>query len=483
MPETRFVALVIVSVGALLALARLVRLPPSVTLFAGGLLSVLLPGPLPPLRVDPLIVLGMILPPLLYAGVTDLSPAVLRWAAWRGVLAGALWSLGLTAACAFAASLLLPGLDPVACMAIGVAAAIAEPRLLTETGLSRHLPRTLSDGLSAQLATAPLIGVSLSLLVAKSVGGPAPGLQTIAWTLARDASLGAAAGVALGLAMAALRRRLDHPPTEAALSVATPFAAAAIGEGMGISPIAVLIAAGLTIAARHTDPATGESLASPETRLLLRDLWRALNEVLTGALFFLMGRALPEALQSPLPWMTLAVAAAALLALCWAVQFGISWAALAMPSAPATPREGGGRVPAWQAAILLAASAGRSVIALAVALALPAAAGGAPYAARDAVIAVTAVLVIASALIQWPLLPRLLAWARPDGAAEADREAALAAEATAAIPADRPEDGHRRLRALRETDSIGDAALHDGEAALALRARAAEVSGQVPKRH
>ncbi|WP_376096061.1 hypothetical protein ACE7GA_04205 [Roseomonas sp. CCTCC AB2023176] len=84
MPEVRFVAMTIVCVGVLLAIARLLRLPPSIVVFSGGLASILLPGPLPPVRVDPLIVLGLLLPPVLYAGVTDLSPATLRHAAWRG---------------------------------------------------------------------------------------------------------------------------------------------------------------------------------------------------------------------------------------------------------------------------------------------------------------------------------------------------------------------------------------------------------------
>lgn len=417
MAETRFVALTIVAVALLLALSRLTKIPPSIALFTGGLASILLPGPLPALRVDPLIVLGLILPPLLYAGITNIPAELLHRAAWRGVLGGALWTLGLTTACGFAATLLLPGLDPVACMAIGVAAAIAEPRVLLETGLNKRMPPAISEAMSAQLVSAPLLGVSLSIFTAKQVGGPFPGFTAIAQTLAYDTVIGGAAGIALGFAMAALRRRLNNPRTETALSLATPFAAGALGEAIGASPVAPLIGAGVTMAYIHTNKTTGESIASPESHQLTEDLWQALGAILTGALFFLMGRALPEALAGAraLPWTTLATAAAALMALCWAVQFTLSWAALAHPNSPPIPREDGGRVPPWQGAALMAGGAGRNVVALAVALALPATlpGGGEPYLPRDAVVAVVALMVVASAGLQWVGVPGLVRWVRP----------------------------------------------------------------------
>lgn len=416
MAETRFVALAIVAVALLLALARLTKIPASITLFTGGLASILLPGPLPALRVDPLFVLGLILPPLLYAAITNIPAALLHRAAIRGVLGGALWTLALTATTGTAAHLLLPGLDPVACMAIGVAAAIAEPRVLTETGLDKRLPPALTESLSAQLVSAPLLGVSLSIFTAKQVGGPFPGLPAIAQTLAYDTAAGLPAGIALGFAMAALRRRLDNPRTETALSLATPFAACMIGELIGTSPIAPLIGAGVTMAYIHTNERTGESIASPESHQLTQDLWRALEAILSGTLFFLMGRALPEALAGArsLPWTTLAASAATLMILCWAVQFALSWAALAHPNSPPIPRADGTRVPPWQGAALMAGGAGRNVVALAVALALPATTpDGTPYLPRDAVVAVVALMVVASAGLQWVGVPGLVRWVRP----------------------------------------------------------------------
>ncbi len=134
MPEVQFVSGVIVALGLLLALARLTGLPPSVVVFAGGLASTLLPAPLPPLRTNPEVVLGLLLPPLLYAGVVALSVDLLRHALVRGVLAGAALVIGITLAVALAAHALLPGLDLVACLLLGAGAAIGDTRLPQETG-------------------------------------------------------------------------------------------------------------------------------------------------------------------------------------------------------------------------------------------------------------------------------------------------------------------------------------------------------------
>ncbi|WP_376096058.1 cation:proton antiporter [Roseomonas sp. CCTCC AB2023176] len=164
----------------------------------------------------------------------------------------------------------MPGLDPVACLAVGVAVAVAEPRIAVDTGAIRALPRAMADALSAQLASAPLVGVSLSLIAAKAVGGPLPTAGGIALTFLKDLAIGGTLGAALGFAIAALRRRLTDAPAEAALSFATPFAAAAVGDVLGLNPIAVLIAAGLVLAWRSVDRETGSR--SPRRR---RGCWCA----------------------------------------------------------------------------------------------------------------------------------------------------------------------------------------------------------------
>ena len=62
MSTYEFVALLLVVIGPVLALAKATGAPPSLVLFGVGLASTAVPG-LPPLRVDPQLVLNLFLPP------------------------------------------------------------------------------------------------------------------------------------------------------------------------------------------------------------------------------------------------------------------------------------------------------------------------------------------------------------------------------------------------------------------------------------
>ena len=58
--------------GPLLAFARLVRLPDTLVLFATGVAFAFVPG-LPPIRVDPDLLLSLFLPPVIYAATIGAS--------------------------------------------------------------------------------------------------------------------------------------------------------------------------------------------------------------------------------------------------------------------------------------------------------------------------------------------------------------------------------------------------------------------------
>jgi NhaP-type Na+/H+ or K+/H+ antiporter len=484
LPEVQFVSGVIIALGLLLALARLTGLPPSAVVFAGGLASALLPVPLPPLRTNPEVVLGLLLPPLLYAGVVALSVDLLRHALVRGVLAGAALVIGITLAVALAAHALLPSLDPAACLLLGVCAAIGDTRLPQETGQHRHLPRALTDAFAGQAVSARLIVVTLYILARSAVGDAPPGAATAFLRLGTDLLGGGLVGLAVGLAVVALRRRIDPAVVEVAISISTPFLAAALAEAAGVSVAVVIVVAALTVSTRAVDRQTGQAISSPESRLLARHVWSEAEVMLSAALHFLVGRAMPEALAalSHYGWLHLGFAAAALLALVLALQFGMALLVVVMPWTPRMLDEDGRPAGALRVAAVAAWSAHRSAIALALILAVPATTSdGRLFPDRDLVLALTGLLVVGSGLLQGTTLPALLGWARLGGAAEEVREKDLA-QSEAAAAQDRaravtdPEtaaaEGRQALIRLRSRDAIGDAALREADHAVTLRAHA-----------
>jgi NhaP-type Na+/H+ or K+/H+ antiporter len=134
--------------------------------------------------------------------------------------------------------------------------------------------------------------------------------------------------------------------------------------------------------------------------------WEEVNLILSAVLFFMAGRALPEAVAGlrdwPLGW--LLGVAAGLLALVLAVQFAFSLAAAALPH-PAEElgtREAPATAPARASvAGVMAWASTRSVIGLVIALSVPAALpDGRPFAERDLILAVAALLIVGSVLLQ-----------------------------------------------------------------------------------
>jgi len=482
-----FASFLLVAIGLLLALGRWLRVPHSLVLFAGGLLSTLLPLPMPAVRVDSHVITSLLLPPLLHAGAAAVSVDLLRFALLRGVLAGMVQVVLIALAATALARALLPGLDPVGALLLGIAASLGDTRLLNETGQQKHLPRALTDGFVGQGLGKPVVAVTLFTLMVGTIGQPPPAPGAALGHFALDLFGGSALGFAVGFIMAEIRRRTQPATTDVALSVATPFAAALTAEASGLPVVAVVIPAALTMSWRSVDRCTGQAVSSPDARLIERHVWAEAGIMLSAALFFLMGRTLPTALDGlgqgePARALLLALT---LVLVALLLQTGFAWVMLLLPGTPEVPGRGGGRASRWRAAVVAGLASSRSVIALAIVLGMPAGLpGGEPYPGRDLVVAVTAASVVFAVLLHWMALPWAVRWERLGGTEETAKERRLAAAAArnAQDMAPGPEAGAARglqaLAALRAEDRIGDSVRQTAEEEVELRARARQTDAR-----
>jgi NhaP-type Na+/H+ or K+/H+ antiporter len=476
----QFVALLLASIGPILALGRVAPVPDTLVLFGAGVATTLVPG-LPPSRLDPQLALELFLPPLLYAGASRASFHLLRFSLVSGVLLGAALSLTTVAAVALATRLLF-GLPWTAAILLGAVAAVFDTRLFHEAEGRPHVPRPVEDALKAREMVARVVVVSTLALALEALEGQVPSAGAVLLHVAWDLAGGAALGLALGRGIAWLRERVRPAPVEIAVSVATPYIGSLASTALGVSVVVAITTAALVIAAARIDPHTGVQHTSAEARVSALAFWEEVSLILSAVLFFMAGRALPEAVAGvgdwPLGWLLGVVAG--LLVLVLVVQFTFSLAATALPY-PAEElgtREAPARVSV--AGVMTWAST-RSVIGLVIALSVPAVLpDGRPFAERDLILAVAALLIVGSVLLQGLTLGTAVRRAGLGAFAktEAERQAAQEAIGRARAETDGSgfDAGRRAVLELRGENRIGDEVTREMLRETDLQQRATEES-------
>ena len=408
----------LVAVAALAVVARLVRVPYPILLVIGGLAIGFIPG-FPDIELDPDLVLLVFLPPLLYAAAFFSNLRELRANARPiGLLA-----IGLvvvtTLAVATAAHYAI-GLDwPVAFVLGAIVSptdAVAPATILRRLGVPRRVV-TIVEGenltndwtalVAYKFAVAAVVTGTFSLAKA----GPEFILTGVG---------GVAIGVAGGLAIAAVRKRLDDPPTEITISLLTPYAVYLPAEELGLSGVIAAVTVGVVLGWRASE------LTTHTTRLQAYAVWEILQFLLNAVLFILIGLQMHLALDALegrdggelLGYAVLVSAIVIAVRIAWV--FGLSVLDRRVRQEIAGPADGAG----WKEVTLVAWSSMRGAVSLAAALAIPLQTdAGAAFPERDLILFLTFSVIIATLVLQglaFPLLIRALDL--DDDTSDADEE-------------------------------------------------------------
>jgi CPA1 family monovalent cation:H+ antiporter len=280
-----FLAALFVSVAGLNVLARRINVPYPIPLVIGGVILGLIPG-MPELELNPDLVLLVFLPPLLYSAAFFSDLRALRYNA-RPISMGAIGLvlatiggvgvvahevMGFSWAMSFALGAIVSPTDPVAATAI-----------MRNVGAPRRIVNLVEGESLVNDATAL---VALRVAVAAAIGGTFSAVDAgLEFLLA--AGGGVAIGLAVGYAIAEIRRRIEDPVTEITISLLTAYAAFIPAEELGLSGVLAAVASGLYLGWRAPE------VVSPETRLQSFGTWEVLVFLLNATLFILIGLQLP----------------------------------------------------------------------------------------------------------------------------------------------------------------------------------------------
>jgi monovalent cation/hydrogen antiporter len=408
-------------------IARRLEVPLAIAQVFGGVLLSTLPL-FPTIPFDPELTFVLFVPPLLYRTAATSSLRDTRKNARPIFLLAVALVLVTIAAVAAVAHSLAPRIPwgPAFVLAAIVSPSDADvtTQIVRRLGLPTRVV-TILEGETLLNDTTAFVSYRMAVSAA-ALGSFSP-----AWAAGAFMAItigGLAVGLAVGwLLVRKLRPLITDSTAVSTLSLITPFAAYLLAEQINASGVLAVVAAG-AVASR-----TPLRTATARTRVRLNLVWDTATFAIGGLVFTLIGleigRLVPESLRRDALTMGVAVlvvsAAVIVTRLLW-VFAAAYFPRLASPSLRARDP-----MPSWRMLVVLGWAGLRGGDTLVMALAVPLqTASGAPFPARQDVVAVAFGVILVTLLVQgFTLRPLIKAFALPRGDTEALEERRARVEA------------------------------------------------------
>lgn len=397
-------------------LGRRYRAGPPVLLILLGALLGLIPR-FGTVEIDGEIVLLLFLPAILYWESLNTSFREIRWNL-RVIIA---FSVGLVIATAVAVSWTGRGLgmEPHAAAVLG--AVLSPTDAAAVAGLAKRLPRrTLTVLKGESLINDGTALVLFAVTVAVAEGAAEIGPADLVGRFVLSYLGGIASGLLVGGLVTMLRRKIDAPLEEGALSLLTPFAAFLLAQSLECSGVVAVLVSALVLAY------TGPRVIRARSRLQTFAFWDISTFLINGSLWVFVGVQIPGAIDH-ISSADGGLRRATLLALAVTgvvIATRIIWVelttllGLALDKSLHKPT----RYVGFHQRSVTSWAGFRGAVSLAAALAVPLTThSGAPFPDRNLIIFVVSVVILVTVLVQGSSLPAVVRWARmPEDATHAD---------------------------------------------------------------
>ncbi|WP_243648274.1 Na+/H+ antiporter [Acidipila rosea] len=394
------------SVAAVAGLARRFAISYPIVLVVFGLLCSLLPH-IPRIPLPPSVVFLVILPPLLYVAAWQTSWREFKYNLVSISSLAVLLVFFTAVGVAFAAKWWLPGFNWQLGFLLGAVVSPTDAVAATSIARKVGMPQRIVDLLEGESLLNDATGLlALEFGVEMVLQGTAPtigrGILEFAWLTVG----GLLVGLVIGWVVTWLERWVDDGPVEIALSLIVPYAAYLTGEAVKGSGVIAVVVCGLFVSRRSSD------FFSPGVRLQAVAVWDALEFLLNGLVFVLIGLQLPYVLdgihgQSKLGLLGYGVAFSAILVLLRMVWMypaaSAAWWVRARIAKQAYERPRANQV------FVVGWTGMRGVVALAAANSLPLTLNdGSPFPQRSFIIFLTFSLILVTLVLQGLSLPWLI---------------------------------------------------------------------------
>jgi Na+/H+ antiporter len=423
-----WIAFAMIAMTALTSLAaRRMRVPQSILLVVVGAALAFAPR-FPAVKLDPDLVLLLLLPPLLYFSGVGMS--------WRGfrkylrpIMLMAVGCVLFTASVVAAATHWLLHLPLAVGFVLG--AVVSPPDAVAPMAIARRLsvPKRILTVLEGE----GLVNDATALILFSfAVGAVATGGVSIvgaAETFAIIVIGEIGWGLAIGWGLLHLRAWSKDTEVEMILALLTPFAAFWPPHFLGGSGVLAAVTAGL-YTSWH-----GPKLISPATRLQGFFVWGLAMYLVEGVVFFLTGLQSRLVMEGPDAgeWSRMIGAAIITAVLVVVIRFVWVFAAAYLPTLLSRNNDARRATPTWQETFLVGFTGIRGVVSLVAALSVPEMVGTEPFPDRVLILFVTFCVILVSLVGQGAALPKVIEYLGLDKAGAAEAESAKRNEVTARV--------------------------------------------------
>jgi Na+/H+ antiporter len=402
-PNAQIYVSLLIAIAAVAVIAARLTTPPAILLVLAGMLLAVIPG-LPAVKLDPEVLLLLVLPPIIYSSAIAMS-----WREFRFNLRPiAQLAIGCVLFTTVAVAAAVHGLLRLP-WSVGfvLGAIVSPPDAVAPLAIARrlHLPRRLlvvleGEGLANDATALVLYRFAVA---AVSVGTFSFGHAATLFGAILAGEI--AWGIGVGWLMLRLRSRARDTRVEILLSILTPFFAYWPPEHLGGSGVLATVCTGLYISWN------GPRLIGAATRLQGIFFWDFFIYVIEGLVFLLTGlqaRALASGIGTAEMWPVI-IAALVVTAVVIVTRFMWMFPAIYVPRwlSPALARRDPS--PPWQWAFALGFTGIRGIVSLAAALAIPLATeSDMPFPQRDLIIFVAFFVILVTLVGQGLLLPGVI---------------------------------------------------------------------------
>lgn len=380
--------------------------PPVLLILLGGLLG-LIPR-FGDVRIDGEIVLLLFLPAILYWESLNTSFREIR----KNARIIVFLSIALVIATAVAVSWTARALGMESHAAAVLGAVLSPTDAAAVAGLGKRLPRRSLTVLRAEsIVNDGTALVLFALTVHVAIGGAAVGPLDLVVRFVGSYVGGIVSGIVVGGLVTKVRRRLDAPLEEGALSLLTPFAAFLLAQSLHCSGVVAVGVSALMLTYY------GPVVIRARSRLQSYAFWDIATFLINGSLWVFVGVQIPGALRG-IAGVEGGLRHAAYIALAiTGVVIGsrIFWGEITTVLIRLLDRRElqRARRVGWRMRFVTAWAGFRGAVSLAAALAVPMTTlSGAPFPDRNLLVFVVIVVILVTVIVQGSTLPAVVRWAR-----------------------------------------------------------------------